>query len=133
MAECNVEASLDNVDEALDFIEESASSLSMKEQTQLRIAAEEIFVNIASYAYTPGSGTVTIRVDADASAVTVEFADTGKAYNPLEHKDPDVTLPAEERDIGGLGLLMVKKMTDDIAYVRSGDTNILTIRKNHNA
>jgi anti-sigma regulatory factor (Ser/Thr protein kinase) len=132
MAECIVQASLENVDEALDFIEESSSMLSMKEQTQLRIVAEEIFVNIASYAYSPGSGTVAIRVNAEESAVTVEFEDTGKAYNPLEHEDPDVSLSAEERDIGGLGLLMVKKMTDHIAYVRKGDANILTIRKNHN-
>jgi anti-sigma regulatory factor (Ser/Thr protein kinase) len=131
MAECIVQASLEHVDEVLDFIEESSSILSMKEQTQLRIVAEEIFVNIASYAYSPGNGTATIRVNAEESAVTVEFADTGKAYNPLEHEDPDVSLPAEERDIGGLGLLMVKKMTDHIAYVRDGDTNILTIRKDH--
>ncbi|MDR0914484.1 MAG: ATP-binding protein [Oscillospiraceae bacterium] len=130
MNEIIVAASLNNADKVLDFIEQAATGLGFKEQTQLRIAAEEVFVNIASYAYSPSSGDVRIRVSSDAEAVTVEFADKGKPYNPLEHSDPDISLPLQEREIGGLGLLMAKKLTDHIEYQRSGELNILTIRKN---
>ncbi len=92
------------------------------------VAVDEIFSNIARYAYNPETGGATVRV-AVGEDVTIEFEDSGVAYDPLAADDPDVTLSAEEREIGGLGLFMVKKMMDAVKYRRDGNKNILTIKK----
>ena len=96
------------------------------------IAVEEIFVNIANYAYTPETGKAVIRVDTanDPNRVTVIFKDTGIPYDPLAKEDPDITLSSEERKIGGLGIYMAKKSVDDIQYEYKNGENILSIRKN---
>ena len=103
----------------------------MKTQMQIDVAVEEVFVNIASYAYTPGIGSATVRIESsqDPAAVTITFIDRGIPYNPLLKEDPDVTLSAEERAIGGLGIYMVKKAVDDISYVYRDGQNILSISK----
>jgi anti-sigma regulatory factor (Ser/Thr protein kinase) len=131
MHELLIDADLQYLDQVIAFVEEQSDVLSMKEQTQLSVAVEEIFVNIASYAYAQSGGKVRIRMTAEGDTVAAEFADRGKPYNPLQNEDPDITLSAEERDIGGLGLLMAKKMTDKIAYHYENGMNILTIQKNH--
>jgi anti-sigma regulatory factor (Ser/Thr protein kinase) len=87
---------------------------------------EEIFVNIAHYAYTPETGSVTIRMSVQENIV-IEFEDSGKPYNPLEKEDPDIKASAEEREVGGLGIFMVKKIMDKVEYRREGNKNILTI------
>ena len=103
----------------------------MKTQMQIDIAVEELFVNIAHYAYNPEVGPVTIRVEVQKEplAVTVTFIDHGVPYDPLAKEDPDITLSAEERQIGGLGIFMVKKSMDDIAYEYKDGQNILYIKK----
>ena len=103
----------------------------MKTQMQIDVAVEEIFVNIASYAYTPGTGSATIlfEEEKDPHCAKITFIDRGVPYDPLKKADPDVTLSAEERGIGGLGIFMVKKTMDDISYVYKDEQNILTIRK----
>ena len=80
-----------------------------KAQIQLAVAVEEIFINIVRYAYHPEVGLATVRcsVGGDPLQVTIQFLDNGKPFNPLEKEDADITLSAEERDIGGLGILMV--------------------------
>jgi anti-sigma regulatory factor (Ser/Thr protein kinase) len=95
------------------------------------VAAEEIFVNVASYAYTSGIGSVAIEVNFEEKpkAVAIRFIDSGIPYNPLEKEDPDVTLPAEKRGIGGLGVFMVKKSMDEVTYEYKDGKNHLTIRK----
>ena len=100
-------------------------------QTQIDIAVEEIFVNIANYAYNPEIGKAEIVVEITEKPVTVAitFEDSGVPYNPLEKQDPDITLNAEERDIGGLGIFMAKKSMDDIEYTYRDGKNILTIKK----
>ena len=105
---------------------------SPKSRMQIDLAVEEIFVNIASYAYAPGTGDAVVRCEIldDPAAVKIEFEDTGTPYNPLEKEDPDVTLSAEERSIGGLGIFMVKKSMDELAYRRENGSNIFSIRKN---
>ena len=108
-------------------------SCSSRVQFQLDVAVEEIFVNIAHYAYSPGqTGQATVRccVGGDPLQVTIQFLDNGKPFNPLAKKDADTTLSAEERDIGGLGILMVKKSMDAVDYSYEDGTNILTIKKN---
>ena len=94
---------------------------------------EEIFINIAHYAYQPGqNGTATVRccVGGDPLQVTIQFLDSGKPFDPLAREDADTTLSAEDRGIGGLGILMVKKSMDAVGYAYENGSNVLTIKKN---
>ena len=104
---------------------------SMKVQMQVELAVEEIFVNIANYAYHPELGEAEVDVDAggDPPTITIRFLDHGKPFNPLEREDVDVTAAAESRSIGGLGILLVKKSMDDVEYSYEDGKNVLTIRK----
>jgi anti-sigma regulatory factor (Ser/Thr protein kinase) len=128
-----VKADVGSLDEVLDFVAGASKGLSMKLQSQLEIAVEEIFVNIASYAYTNSAignnGDTTIIVCDLGDRVSVTFEDFGVPYNPLTKTDPDITKSAEERDIGGLGIFMVKKMMDGMDYRHEDGKNILTIYK----
>lgn len=130
MKELVIEAKTENLDAVLDFIagELEAADCPMKLQTQIAIAVEEIYVNIAHYAYNPEIGGATIRV-AVGDEVIIEFEDQGKPYNPLIKDDPDITAGAEEREIGGLGIYMVKNMMDAVEYRHEGNKNILVIKK----
>ena len=101
----------------------------MKEATQLTVAAEEIFVNIASYAYPGRKGEAGISISFDDGNFTVCFKDTGIPFNPLSKEDPDIHENSEERKEGGLGILMVKKTMDEVAYRYKDSMNILTISK----
>ena len=101
----------------------------MKVQMQIDIAVEEIFTNIARYAYAPGEGSAVIGVLAEPGRAEITFSDTGMPYNPLLREDPDVTLAAEEREIGGLGIFMVKKTMDEMRYEYSTGQNLLTLVK----
>ena len=98
---------------------------------QSNIAIDELYSNIAAYAYNEESGEVTVVIEDESSprAVNISFRDKGRPFNPLERKDPDVTLSARERKIGGLGIFMVKKSMDDVRYEYGDGENILTIRK----
>ena len=131
--EITIEAKVEKLQEVLDFIEQhlAGAGCPMKTQTQIAIAAEEIFVNIASYAYAPGSGnaTVCMEVSQEPAAVTLTFVDSGKPFDPTRKADPDVTLPAEERGIGGLGIFMTKKIMDDVKYAYRNGQNCLTMVK----
>ncbi|MBU4438491.1 MAG: ATP-binding protein, partial [Firmicutes bacterium] len=90
-----------------------------------------LYVNIAHYAYTPEDGNVIIKFDSygDPPLVEIQFIDQGNPFNPLENAEPDITLTAEERQIGGLGVLMVKKTMDEVNYRFEKNENILTIKK----
>ncbi len=121
----------DNLNTVLDFIDSHLAEhgSSMKAQMQIETAVEELFVNIAGYAYSPYTGTVKIEFKCKDGIAWITFNDTGVPYNPLARTDPDVTLPAAARPIGGLGILMVKKMMDDVIYRYENGCNILTIKK----
>lgn len=133
MAELTLIAAVENLEQVLAFVDAELEKLecSMKVQMQIDVAVEELFVNIAHYAYTPAKGNATIRVEADdaADAVHITFIDSGVPYDPLAKPDPDVTLSAGERQIGGLGIYMVKKSMDDMRYEYRDGQNILTITK----
>ena len=103
----------------------------MKTAMQIEVAVEEIFVNIANYAYASGKGMASVKVvtEKDPAAVIITFEDDGVYYDPLKKDDPDVTLGADEREIGGLGIFMVKKSMDDMFYEYKDGKNILTIKK----
>lgn len=133
MRELDIEAKVENLSAVLAFVDEQleAADCSMKIQMQIDIAVEEIFVNIANYAYKPevGGATVRVEIQPDPPAVDITFIDHGIPYDPLAKADPDVTLSAEERQIGGLGIFMVKKSMDDVKYEYIDGHNILTIKK----
>jgi anti-sigma regulatory factor (Ser/Thr protein kinase) len=99
---------------------------------QINIAIDELFGNIAHYAYDPNVGPATVKVEVieDPMAVIITFIDSGVPYDPLAKADPDITLSADERDFGGLGIYMVKKSMDDITYEYKDGKNILRIKKN---
>ncbi|MBR0218336.1 MAG: SpoIIE family protein phosphatase [Clostridia bacterium] len=132
--ELTLEAKVENLDEVLAFVDGQLEQLNcpLKTQMQIDVAVEELYVNIAHYAYTPNVGIATIRVDTlpDPLAVAITFIDRGIPYDPLKKPDPDVTLPAEDRQIGGLGIYMVKKSMDTIDYEYRDGQNILRIVKN---
>ena len=133
MEKITVEALLDNLQTVIDFATEKleAHDCSMKVSMQLELVIEEIFVNISSYAYHPeiGSATFCMEFVENPDAVLMTFIDGGKPYNPLERDDPDTTLELEERDIGGLGIFLVKKNVDEINYEYADGKNILRMKK----
>ncbi len=134
MKELKIDATIQNLDEVLAFLdgELEAMECEMKEQIQLEVAVEEIFVNIASYAYAPSTGYALIQIEelGDPKRIQITFIDEGVPYDPLAKEDPDVTLSAEERQIGGLGIYMVKKSMDKMTYEYKDNKNVLTIEKN---
>ena len=133
MEKITVDAVVENLQEVIDFATEKleARDCPMKTSMQLELVIEEIFVNIASYAYHPeiGAATFCMEFEENPSAVVITFIDGGKPYNPLEKADPDTTLDIDERDIGGLGIFLVKKNVDEIAYEYSDGKNILRMKK----
>lgn len=133
MKELNIEAKKENLNQVLAFVDEQLEycKCTMKTMMQIDMAVEELFVNIALYAYSPEIGCVTVCVDVckEPLTVTITFIDQGKPYNPLANDDPDIALSAEERQIGGLGIYMAKKIMDNIEYEYKEGRNILTIKK----
>ena len=133
MKEIIIEAKTDNLDQVLGFVDEELERLecSMKIQMQIDLAVEEIFVNIANYAYNPNVGMATIQVgyDSESQMVSITFIDEGTPYDPLAKKDPDVSLSADERQIGGLGIYLVKKNMDDVIYEYKDNRNILVLKR----
>lgn len=131
--EITVPATLDKLEEVNNYIVEILEELNCppKARMQIEIAVEEIFVNIASYAYNPVVGKATVRliVHENPLSVDIQFLDEGVPYNPLLQEDPDITLSAEERGIGGLGIFMTKKTMDKISYSYDEGKNVLTISK----
>jgi len=133
MKERIVEAKRENLLEVQSFIDEQLEEVGCPMTTQIAIdvAVEELFVNIASYAYGNGEGiaVVQVTVHEDPLSVEITFIDNGVQYDPLAKEDPDVTLSAKERKKGGLGIFMVKNTMDNVTYEYKDGKNILTIKK----
>ena len=126
-------AKVENLDEVQAFVgERVGEDCSPKAQMQLDLAVEEIFVNIANYAYAPGEGKAAVRVQVseEPRRVDVTFRDRGVPYNPLEKEDPDVTALAAERKLGGLGIFLTKQLMDEVQYEYRDGQNVLTLTKN---
>ena len=136
MKELTIAATVESIETVTDFVNEQleAYDCPMKILMQINIAIDELFSNIAHYAYNPETGDATVRVEVieDPMAVIITFIDNGVPYDPLKQKDPDTTLPAEERELGGLGIYMVKKTMDDVTYEYKDGKNILSIKKHLN-
>lgn len=131
--EITVEATLENVERAIDFVSENTESLpfTMKDKHMLEIAVDEIVSNVARYAYEGGEGKVTVQFNSNDDGISITVIDSGIPYNPLEKEDPDITLSAEERGIGGYGIMIVKKVMDEVTYEYKDNQNILTMKKNY--
>lgn len=126
-------ATTENIPVAIGFVTDELDSFNcpMNARMKIELAVDEIFCNIASYAYAPGVGEVVIEVDYDEKdrSVHIVFKDKGVRYDPLAKDDPDVTLSAREREIGGLGIYLVKKSMDDMYYEYRNGMNILHLVK----
>lgn len=134
MKEITVPARLDRIEQVTDFVNEELEALDcpMKAQMQIDIAIDELFGNIARYAYEgeePGEATVRVSREECPAGVTVSFIDSGIPFDPLSKEEPDVGLSAEEREIGGLGIFLVKKTMDEVHYRYENGQNVLSIKK----
>ena len=126
-------ARVDALSDVLGFVDESLEKYEcpMKIQTAICVAIEEVFVNIAHYAYGDGTGDMTLGIGFDGASRTITFriSDRGTPFDPLSKPDPDITLSAEEREVGGLGIFITKKTMDTLTYARENGENILTMIK----
>lgn len=133
MKELTIAATLENIEAVTAFVDEQLEGLDcpMKAQMQIDIAIDELFGNIAHYAYAPDVGEATVRVEIQEPprSVIITFIDSGVPYDPLTAAEPDTTLSADERSVGGLGIFMVKKSMDAITYRYENGKNILSIQK----
>lgn len=131
--ELTLSAVPENIEKVNDFVNAylEETGCPMKAQMQIGLATEEAFVNIVHYAYDAKSGDASIRIERreQPEAVVITFTDQGKPYDPLQKKDPDVTLSAEERQIGGLGVFLIKKMMDEVRYEYRDGKNVLQLQK----
>ena len=123
----------ENLNDVLGFVEETLEAFEcpMKTQMAICVAIEEVFVNVARYAYPNAEGDMTLHIgfDEQKHVVTFRMADKGVPFDPLKKPDPDITLSAEEREIGGLGIFITKKTMDTVTYAYENGENILTMTK----
>ncbi len=129
--ELKVYASLDNLDTVMQLVEGALEEAEcpMKTIMQIAVCVEEVFVNVASYAYGDKQGYCTLVVEIQDNNAKITVMDNGLPFNPLEKEEPDITLSAEERQIGGLGIFMVKKSMDKVSYSNDSENNILIMEK----
>lgn len=130
-----VEAAIGNMEQVTGIIEEQldAAGCPMKIIMKILVCVEEAYVNIANYAYGESKGLCTVEIETgskdETSYVRIQLRDSGKPFNPLEQEDPDITLSADDREIGGLGIFMVKNIMDKVDYTYEVNENILTMEK----
>ena len=133
MKTLTVKAQENNLYQVLDFVdgELESAGCSAKSRLQIDVAVEELFINIARYAYAPETGDAAVAIDiqGEPPAAEITLSDSGMPFDPFSKEDPDISLSAEKRPVGGLGVLMVKKTMDEVHYEYSDGLNITTIRK----
>ena len=131
MSELVIDAKVENLEQVNDFIAENLMGFPMKLLMQIDLVVEEVFVNIANYAYKEetGKAKVICELDSENNLLTLVFEDKGVPFDPLSKEDPDVTATAEEREIGGLGIFLTKKLMDEVRYENKDGKNILTLIK----
>ena len=126
-------ARTDALADVLGFVEEMLESFDcpMKTHIALTVAIEEVFVNVARYAYGDGEGDVTLDIGYDEGSRSITFCmtDSGVPFDPLQKPDPDITLSAAERELGGLGIFIVRKTMDTVTYAYENGRNKLTMSK----
>ena len=131
MQSLTVAATVDNLDRVTAFVDAflEEQDCPMKTQMQIDLCVEEIFVNIAHYAYPDKDGEAQVLISETDGIVELTFIDSGIPYDPLKKEDPDITLSSQERQIGGLGVFLVKKNMDTVTYRYENSQNILAMTK----
>lgn len=133
MSRLTIKAVPEALTEVQAFVEQEleAHDCPMRSLMQISVAVEEIFINIASYAYAPETGDAEISCEVleEPRRAELEFTDSGRPFDPLAQPEADVALPAEEREIGGLGILLVKKSMDEVTYRYRDGRNVLRLVK----
>ena len=132
MHTANYPATLDQLEPMLLWILEEAKTLGFAEQKlyQIRLVAEEVLVNIINYGYPDKNGDIQINlIPKEKESLTIEVVDSGISFDPLSRPDPDLSLPLEDRKIGGLGVFLLRKLMDEVSYKRQDNRNILTFVK----
>ena len=129
MPRLEIEAKTENLEKVNDFIADVLVGCPMKLLMQIDLAVEEIFVNIASYAYKDKTGSVAVECKIENGLLTMVFEDEGEKFDPLKKPDPDISASAEEREIGGLGIFLTKKLMDEVIYEYKDGKNVLTLIK----
>ncbi|MCR5522804.1 MAG: ATP-binding protein [Clostridia bacterium] len=126
-----VDAKKESLDTVIDFLDEylDSKNCDMKKKIQIQLSLEEIFINVANYAYEGETGKAKITLNCENETVSISVYDKGKEYNPLNIPDPDTTLSAEEREIGGLGIFLVRKNMDEVNYKYENSENVFTMKK----
>ena len=134
MPKLTLPATLESIEIATDFLNEilEGADFSRRDQTKLDIALDELMSNVARYAYAPGTGDITLSAEIleEPKRIVLTLTDSGVPYDPLKKDDPDVSLSADERGIGGLGIFIVKQSMDDMTYAYLDGQNVVTIIKN---
>lgn len=133
MADIIIPANMENFDRLMDFIQVEAENAGFdkKPVNKIRLACEEIIINVINYAYPDKEGDIEIKCNSnkDGSGFFIKIIDWGAPFNPLSKPEPDINAPADEREIGGLGIFLVRKVIDKFDYIREGNSNILTLFK----
>lgn len=132
LKEIIIEATIANIIKVTDFINEELDLYNCpnEDKININIAIDEIITNIAKYAYNQSEvGEITVKFDISDNQVNIIFIDSGIPYNPVIQPEPDITLSAEDRKIGGLGIFLVKKLMDEVSYEYLDGKNILRIKK----
>ena len=128
-------AKVEALSDVLGFVDQTLESCEcpMKIQMAICVAIEEVFVNVAHYAYGDGDGdgdmSLGIGFDPESREITFRMTDKGTPFDPLQKPDPDITLSAEDREIGGLGIFITKKTMDTVSYAYENGENVLTMIK----
>lgn len=122
-------ANLETIADMVGFVSETAAAMGVhpKRVMHLELAVEEAVANICSYAYEVPPGEVTIRISRKNEMVRIELSDSGIPFDPLAMEAPDIRTELESREVGGLGIFLIRRMLDEVHYSRNGDRNILTL------
>ncbi len=130
-ANVKLPAVTENLPTIIDFVSEFARKEGFGEDrtSEVGLAVEEAVINICLHAYDQETGEIGITCahDRDADRLMIEIVDTGKAFDILSAGDPDLTEDLDAREIGGLGVFLIRKLTDDLCYYRSGKENRLQL------
>jgi len=132
MAKLIASADLANLSKLINFIVEGAKHAGFDEKkvTQIKLASEEIIVNVMNYAYSGKEGDVEVSYTFhDDGTMEIEITDWGVPFDPFSLPEPDVAAPLQDRKIGGLGIYLVRKVMDEVRYKRVGNKNVVTLIK----
>lgn len=129
MTEKTFEAGMENISAVVGFVAETAGELGVhpKRLMHLELAVEEAVANICSYAYAVPPGEVTVRIIRESELVRIELIDNGIPFDPLAVEEPDIKSELKNREVGGLGVFLMRRMLDEVHYSRKGVQNILSL------